>query len=218
MAETSRPEGRAALALSGAPSRAPSRVAALVLAAGLSSRMAPHNKLLLRDGNGEAMVARVVDAALASLVCGVWVVVGHQAERIAVALNKRDVRLVHARDYASGLAFSLSSGIAALPADVTAALVCLGDMPEVSSAVMNQILCAYEPVEGRSIVVPVHRGRRGNPVLWDRCFFPDIMALSGDRGARRLFERHAAHLCQVDVASGGVVRDFDTPDALIERI
>ena len=194
------------------------RVAALVLAAGLSSRMAPHNKLLLRDAAGKALVARVVDAALASRVSGVWVVLGHQAESVAAALDNRDVRLIYAPDYASGLAFSLRAGIAALPDEASAALVCLGDMPEVSSAVLNQIIGAYEPAEGRLIVVPVFRGQRGNPVLWDRRFFPGICALSGDCGARGLLARHSPHVSEVDVGSPGVVRDFDTPQSLVDLI
>ena len=192
-------------------------VAAVVLAAGLSRRrMAPQNKLLVTDATGKTMVARVVDAALASRACGVWVVVGHQAGLVKSALGGRDVRLVGAPDYASGLAASLASGIGALPSQVAAALICLADMPEVSGRQIDQIIGAYQPGAGRLIVVPVHGGRRGNPVLWDRRFFPEMLALSGDRGARALLLRHAAYVCEVDLGSVAVLRDFDTPEALAD--
>ena len=162
------------------------------------------------------MVARVVDAALASRACGVWVVVGHQAGLVGSALAGRDVRLVVAPGYASGLACSLASGIGALPGEVAAALICLADMPEVSTALIDQIILARDPGAKRLIVVPAHGGRRGNPVLWDRRFFPELLSLSGDRGARALLVRHAAHVCDVEVGSDAVLRDFDTPEALAE--
>lgn len=199
----------------GAPALGP-RVAAVVLAAGLSSRMAPYNKLLLTHEAGEAMVTRVVDAALASRACGVWVVVGHQAEQVISTLGGRDVRMVEAPAYASGLAYSLAGGIAALPGDIAAALICLADMPLVAAALLDTIIDAYEPRAGRLIIVPVHGGLRGNPVLWDRRFFPEICSLRGDQGARELLLRHAEHVCAVEVGSDAVLRDFDTPEALAD--
>ena len=185
-------------------------VAAVILAAGSSSRMAPRNKLLLTDPAGETMVARVADAVLASRICGVWVVVGHQAESVAVALGSRSVTLVHAPDHASGLAFSLARGIAALPADVQAALICLGDMPDISSSVIDRIIAAYQPDSDRHIVVPVHLGHRGNPVLWGRRYFPDILTLAGDRGARVLFDQYKAQICEIEVGSPSILKDVDT--------
>jgi molybdenum cofactor cytidylyltransferase len=189
-------------------------VAALVLAAGLSRRMAPHNKLLLADEAGQPMVARVVDAALASTAAATLVVLGHQGAQVAAALETRPVTLIHARDYETGLAASLRAGIAALPAEAAAVLVCLGDMPLVTPALLDQVIAAYDPDEGRLIVVPTHRGKRGNPVLWDRRFFPDMLALAGDTGARALLMRHAEHVAEIPVGSDAILRDFDTPEAM----
>ncbi|MEJ0047378.1 MAG: NTP transferase domain-containing protein [Rhodospirillales bacterium] len=93
-------------------------------------------------------------------------------------------------------------------------LVCLGDMPLVTPSLLNRLLEAYDPDEGRLIVVPTHQGKRGNPVVWDRRFFAEMAALTGDTGARALLLRHAEQVAEVEVESDAVLRDFDTPDLL----
>ena len=193
---------------------APRRIAGLVLAAGLSSRMAPANKLLAKGAGGETIVGRVADALVASKVETAIVVVGHAAEQVVAALAGRPVTFVQAPDYTAGLSASLRAGIAALPSDISAALVCLGDMPLVTPQLIDQVIDAYDPGEGRAIVVPTHRGKRGNPVLWDRRFFADILALTGDTGARALLMRHAEYVVEIEVGSEAVLTDFDTPEAL----
>jgi molybdenum cofactor cytidylyltransferase len=190
------------------------KVAAVVLAAGRSSRMAPRNKLLIDLAPGETMIARTVDHVLASDAAPVLVVLGHQGEAVRAALAGRDVRFVAAPDYAQGLAASLKAGIAAVPEEADAALVCLGDMPLVTPAMINRLLAAYDPDEDRCIVFPVHGGRQGNPILWDRRYFAEIMALSGDSGARYLLGQHLDAAAEVEMAADAVLRDFDTPEAL----
>ena len=189
-------------------------VAGIVLAAGRSSRMAPHNKLLVMDREGRAMVARVVDNLLASTARPVLVVLGHRADDVRAALAGRDVRFVPAPDYAAGLSASLRAGIAAVPPGAGAALVCLGDMPLVTGGMMQQVIAAYDPGEGRGIVAPTCLGKIGNPVLWGRRFFPDIAGLTGDMGARPLLERHQEHVALVELGDDAVLRDFDTVDSL----
>ena len=189
-------------------------VAALVLAAGESRRMAPRNKLLIPDASGRAMVARVVDAVLASRAAPVLVVLGHQADAVREALAGRPVQFVRAAEYAAGLSASLKAGLAALPAASSAVLVCLGDMPLVSAAVLDRLVAVYAPDQGRRVVVPSFAGKWGNPVLWDRSFFADILTLTGDVGARRLLDRHRASVTTVALTDDAVLRDFDTPEAL----
>jgi molybdenum cofactor cytidylyltransferase len=198
-----------------APAAAPGpRVAALILAAGLSRRMAPRNKLLLKDAGGRAMVARVADAVLASRAALVITVLGHQADLVAQALVGRDVTLVTAPDFAQGLSASLLAGLREVPGDADAVLVCLGDMPLVTAAQIDQLIAAYDPSQGRLVVVPSHGGQRGNPVLWDRRFFADMAALTGDAGARALLAKHAGSVVEVDAGSDAVLRDFDTAEAM----
>lgn len=190
-------------------------VAAIVLAAGASSRMAPRHKLLVEGPDGRTMVARVVDNILASKVRPILVVIGHRASEIRAALAGRDVRFVQAEHHAMGLAESLKAGLAALPEESVASLICLGDMPLVCGAAIDRIIAAYDPDEGRRIVVPTHDGVLGNPVLWDRAYIPDMMALTGDSGARSLLKRHMEAVAEVEMPDDAVLRDFDTPESLL---
>ncbi|MBI1206401.1 MAG: NTP transferase domain-containing protein [Azospirillum sp.] len=189
------------------------RIAALVLAAGRSTRMGGPNKLL-SPLDGIAMVARVVDAVLASSARPVVVVTGHQGEAVRAALAGRAVEFADNPQFAQGLSTSLKTGLAALPDDVDGVLVCLGDMPEVSAGVLDRLIAAYAPAEGRAICVPTFQGKRGNPVLWDRGFFGEIGALAGDVGARHLIGLHAEVVCEVAIDEAGVLADIDTPEAL----
>ena len=201
-------------ALSAAPAAVPSTIAAIVLAAGRSSRMVPQNKLLVPDRAGRPMVARVVDNLLSSAARPVIVVTGHRAEEVSAAVAGRPVQVVYAADYADGLSGSLRAGIAAVPATASAALVCLGDMPLVTGRMIERLIDAYDPDEGRSVVAPTCRGKIGNPILWDRRFFPDIAGLTGDVGARALLERHSEYVAQVEMGDDAVLRDFDTVESL----
>ncbi len=165
------------------------------------------------------MVGRVAAAVLASGAASAIVVTGHQSALIEQAV--RDIRVagrraafVHASGYAEGLSASLKTGIAALPATAEAVLICLGDMPLVSAGLIDRLLHAYEQAPKPAIIVPVCHGARGNPVLWHRAFFADFAGLTGDRGARALLDRHAAHVIEVETADDAVLRDFDTPDSL----
>ncbi len=194
------------------------RVTALVLAAGLSRRMAPRNKLLLPDAAGRAMVARTAAACCASRADEVLVVTGHQADQVERAIRAADlnrpIRFIACPDYAQGLSASLRAGIAAIGPSAQAALVCLGDMPLVTAAMLDRLIAAYDPAAGRRIVVPTCHGQRGNPVLWDRTFFPDIAALSGDSGARSLLRAHP--VTEVDIGHEAVLTDFDSWESLQE--
>ncbi|WP_372617665.1 NTP transferase domain-containing protein [Falsiroseomonas sp.] len=196
-----------------APRRA-RQVCALVLAAGRSRRMAPLNKLLVPDSKGVPMIARVVDNVLASHARPVIVVTGHERERIEEALAGRPVLFAHADDYAEGLSASLKAGLRAVPPEAEGMLVCLGDMPLVSGEMLDRLIGAFDPEEGRAIVQPTYRGKQGNPMLWSREFLADMLTISGDVGARHLAARNAERLVEVEMASDAVLRDFDTTEAL----
>jgi len=191
------------------------KIAALILAAGLSRRMGKANKLLA-EIDGAPMVARVADAALASRASHVLVVTGHEAERVGAALAGRKLGLVHNPDYAEGLASSLRRGLAALPGDVDGVLVCLGDMPRVTAVHMDRIIAAFNPLEGRAICVPTCRGKWGNPVLFDKRFFAEMKRLEGDAGARHLIGQHHEVVAEVEMADEAVLIDVDSPDKLLK--
>ena len=188
-------------------------VAAVVLAAGRSTRMGGPNKLLQSVG-GRALVRIAAETALASRASQVVVVTGHQAAEVEAALQGLSVIFVHNPDYAEGLSTSVRTGIAALPASVDAAVICLGDMPRVGPALIDRLIEAFDPSSGALIVLPSHRGQRGNPVLWARRFFEDLKALEGDTGARQILARHGDGVVEVPVADEGASFDVDTPEAL----
>jgi molybdenum cofactor cytidylyltransferase len=188
-------------------------VAALVLAAGQSRRMGARNKLL-EEVDGSVMVRRAAENVLTSQAGPVVVVTGHEAERVRAALSDLDVVFAHNPDYAEGLSTSLRAGLGKLDAAVDGALVCLGDMPQVGAEQLDALIAAFDPVEGRSICVPVVGGKRGNPVLWGAEFFAQMGGVAGDVGARHLIGENAEVLCEVPADGDGVLLDIDTPEAL----
>lgn len=199
------------------PLQAP-RVAVLVLAAGRSTRMGGPNKLLA-EADGAPLVVHAVKAALASQAVEVVVVLGHMAGEIRPAIEKAippksRVRFVTNPDFADGLSTSVRTGIAALGPTVDAAIVQLGDMPGVGAPLLDRLMAAFSPVEGRSICVPTVGGKRGNPVLWARRFFPEMGTLSGDSGAKHLIGEHADLVCEVEMTGEAAITDIDTPEAL----
>jgi molybdenum cofactor cytidylyltransferase len=203
-----RPQPRESLATDGNRN-----VAAVILAAGRSTRMGGPNKLLAELG-GRPLVRIVTEQALASKARGVIVVTGHQADEVQKALRGLKVTFVHNPDFAEGLAGSVKAGIAAVPADADGAVICLGDMPLISAQLIDRLIEAFAPDRGNLITVPVSDGRRGNPVLWSRRFFNELMTLEGDIGARHLIARHGEAVAEVPVDGHGAFLDIDTPQAL----
>jgi molybdenum cofactor cytidylyltransferase len=190
------------------------RIAGLVLAAGRSTRMGGPNKLL-EEINGRALVRIATEQVLASGARPVIIVNGHQRERVERALAGLAVTFVHNPDFAEGLSTSLKAGIAAVPEDADGAIVCLGDMPQVSARLIDRLIAAFDPERGALVVIPTIEGKRGNPVLWSRRFFNDLMALEGDVGARHLIGGYAEAVAEVPVEDAAALIDVDTPEALL---
>jgi len=189
------------------------RVAAILLAAGRSTRMGAINKLIVQIG-GKPLVRIAAEQALASQAGPVIVVTGHQREKVENALKGLNVRFVHNQDYAEGLGTSLRVGIGAVPEGADGAIVCLGDMPQVDAPLIDTLLDAFDPESGAFIIVPTIDGHRGNPVVWARRFFPDLMAIGGDFGARYLIGNYAEAVVEVPVAGEAALTDVDTPESL----
>jgi molybdenum cofactor cytidylyltransferase len=188
-------------------------IAALVLAAGRSSRMGTINKLLIGI-DGKPMVRHVVAAVQDSGLSPIVVVTGHQHDQVAAALAGMPVTLVHNPDFAEGQSTSLRAGVAALPPDIDGVLIGLGDMPQVSTADIERLLGAFNPVEGRSIIVPTRHGKRGNPILWAKRFLAEMRQVAGDVGARHIITAYPEAVTEVEMPGDGVLTDIDTPQAL----
>lgn len=193
--------------------RTSARVAAVVLAAGQSSRMGASNKLLV-PVRGVPMVTQVVNAALASRCASVTVVTGYEAARVREALAGKAVTFAHNPDFAQGLSASLQRGLRALREDVGGAIVLLADMPRITAAHLDALIAEFETQTG--IIVPTLAGRRGNPVLWPRRFFAEMRSISGDTGARALIDLHRDETRSVELCDDAIFFDVDTPAELAE--
>lgn len=183
-------------------------VAAIVLAAGSSSRMGERNKLLeLIDGN--PMVACVAETALESgAVCPVIVVAGFEANRVADVLQGLDVTIVNNKHFEHGLSTSLRIGLEALPPDCDGALILLGDMPLIEASDIATLIAAAK--DRNAICIPVAKAKMGNPVLWGAAYFPEMMQLTGDSGAKQLLAKHPDSIVEVPIASDRIFTDIDT--------
>jgi len=172
------------------------RTVAVVLAAGASTRFG-QPKLLLPWGE-TTLLGQVVDRALAAEgIDEVIVVVGCEGERVAAAVRDRPVRIVVNEAWVEGQGSSVRTGLAALPAGVSAALFLLADQPEVTAEVIEALVRRHRQTLA-PIVAPNYRGQRGNPVLFDRSIFAELAALHGDVGGRALIERFRQQMESVD--------------------
>jgi len=187
-----------------------SPIAGILLAAGLSSRAGPRNKLLAPMG-GMPMIRCSAENLLASRAAPVIIVTGHQRQAVEQALAGLDAALIHNPDYAEGMASSLSSGLSAVPESAAGALIGLGDMPDVLPATMAALIDAFDPDAERQICRPAYQGRYGNPVLFSRGFFAAMAAIDGDRGAKDIVNSHEDWVVDVPVTDPGILVDYDNP-------
>lgn len=183
--------------------------AALILAAGSSRRMGPANKLLLPLA-GRPLIRHVLEAVQASRVERICVVLGHEAAAVRAVLEPRAapcVEFVTNTDYRGGLSSSLRCGLRRLGDGFAGVAVCLGDMPRITACIIDALCDGLVP--GDYAVVPVRAGQWGNPALLSAEATRDAGMLTGDRGARALLRRHAAHVREVPVSSDAILRDID---------
>jgi len=171
------------------------------------------NKLLV-ELNGKSLIAHAVDAALGSRARPIIVVTGHQSDAVRAALDDQHIIIVHNPDYGEGLSSSLRTGLAALPPDATGVVVCLGDMPGITPDLIDRLIDRFVAEHSSGIVVPVHHGRRGNPVLWAQRFFSALGQLTGDTGGKQMIGAEPGAVCEMHVDHDGVLVDIDTPAAL----
>ena len=185
------------------------RIAAIILAAGSASRMGQPKQLL--DWGGRPLVRVVAEHALEARLDHVLVVVGAASDAVAAALADMPIELIQNPAFAEGQSTSLRAGIAALTSDVSAALVLLGDQPFVSPEIISRIVDEWR-ASGGTIVAPVYRGQRGNPVLFAKEVFGELLAIEGDRGARAILATHPGRVRTVAFDDDRPLADIDTPE------
>jgi len=184
-------------------------ICAIVLAAGLSSRMGVQ-KLLLPFG-GKTVIGHIVDQLLASTVGEVHVVVGHQAERISAELSGREVSIVNNPNYKSGMLSSVRCGLRNMPEKCRAVMVVLGDQPSNTTELIDQMLQSFTATE-KSILVPLYKGKRGHPILIRSLYRDEILTQYGDVGLRGLLHNHSEDIFELAVSTASVLSDMDCPE------
>jgi molybdenum cofactor cytidylyltransferase len=184
-------------------------IAAIVLAAGASTRMR-RQKLLLPMGDGRPLVRLAVEQVLAAGVDDAVVVLGREAEAVALALAGLPVRTVVNPRFAEGQATSLRAGLDALRPGTEGAVIALGDQPLPDPTIIRRLVATFR-ASGRPVVVPVYRDGRGNPVLFAVALFDELRAVTGDRGGRGVIARDPTRVAEVPV-DAPMPADIDTPE------
>jgi molybdenum cofactor cytidylyltransferase len=185
-------------------------LSAIVLAAGMSTRMG-QNKLLL-DFKDKPLIAHAVDTLLASEIDEVVVVLGNEADKVQEKLRGRPVRLVENPDFRDGLSTSVQAGVNAVSRQADGIMVYLADLPLLEPADVNRILRAFAHAKAvrKSIVIPFFDGQRGNPVLLDSSYREEILGVVGDIGCKGVIKRYPDQVFVVEMESDHVIRDMDT--------
>lgn len=183
--------------------------AIIILAAGSSSRMNQPKQLL--QVNGKTLLRHTIDEALALLPSSVYVVTGANAERITTELDLSSVQICHNPDWQKGMSSSIRSGLQALlhrqPA-VSGCIISVCDQPLISTAIFEALISIHRTASSR-IVASEYRGTTGVPALFGKEFFPELMQLSGQEGAKKLLKIHHQHVVSVPFSGGEI--DIDTP-------
>lgn len=190
-----------------------SDVATLILAAGQGSRFGAEPKLLA-SFHGKPIIRHVAEAAVGSSARRVIVVTGHRAQEVEQAVFRLAVSIVHNPSFSEGLSTSLKAGFAALPPEARGVVVLLGDMPLVTTDLLDGLIAAWRKQKPFALV-PTLDGRRGNPVVLSRDAAPMIASLSGDTGAS-LILRGRSDVLEWPVDDPAILQDIDTPGMLRE--
>jgi molybdenum cofactor cytidylyltransferase len=185
-------------------------LAAVLLAAGASTRFGPENKLLVQF-NGRALVRGVAEELLRSGLAEVVAVTGCDEARIKDALSGLPLRFAANQDWQLGMGSSIAAGVGALGEDVAAAFIVPGDMPLLSTDLLRTLAAAFDGREDGPIVYPATpEGAQRNPVLWPQRYFAELAALSGPEGGKALLAKHAADSVFVVVDNVSLFADVDT--------
>jgi len=200
--------------------------AAIILAAGSSSRMGGGRHKLLLPLNDRPVLAHVIDATLASQARPILLVLGHQADQVRLQINPYtihpDITLIDNTVYLQGMSTSMHIGLQKLISSdykkaqssyqVDSVLILLGDQPMITPLVINTLIAKYRET-GKRIVAPLYGGKRGSPVLFDMSLFPELLEVTGDEGGRTVLEHHRQEVELVEMGDAQANYDVDTWEA-----
>jgi len=184
-------------------------IAGIVLAAGGSTRMGQKNKLILHV-NGMSIISSTVGAAVESSLDPVRVVLGNDSNTVKRELINYPVSFIHNNNWMEGMATSIVSGMENLDSD--GIMFILGDMPFISSKIINQLVQQFD---SNKIIVPFNNGERGNPVIFPSHLFSELKKISGDRGAKPLIQKYNEDVKEVPIQSKAIFQDIDDREELM---
>lgn len=188
---------------------------AIVLAAGLSSRMGTQ-KLLL-PFKGKTIVENVVENILNSGIKQVLVVLGADQAELAGVLKSWPVKTVWNENFQEGMHTSVISGVKALPENASAVLIYLGDQPFIPEHVSVKVFEAWRN-SGKGIVLPLFEGKRGHPPLYDLKYRDELSNLDPQAGLRSLAQKFPEDIFEVETFCPKIVRDIDTREAYLREL
>ena len=184
-------------------------ISSILLAAGLSKRMDGENKLT-KELRGIPLIKLSVKNILASSIDELIVVLGHQKEIIEKLIDKNEkIKFVFNKDFESGMASSIKTGIDNLSDKTEAFFICLGDMPMVNHDIYNQLI---ESKDNKEIIVPTYKGQQGNPVLFNKSMKAKVIDISGDIGAKKILELNKDKILNLDINDQSITKSFNTQD------
>lgn len=187
-------------------------VSAVLLAAGASSRFGENNKLLA-DVAGMPLIRHVALALTKARLKEIVVVVQSGSSDVREALDGLNVHCCESPQSTMGMAHSIRAGISALGPDANCAMIVLGDMPGLTTQLIEQLVSAFESAEFKKIIYPIDQaGKQGHPVIWPKAYFSELMRLNGDRGAKELLQSHADQTITIMTREHSAFTDIDTPE------
>ena len=194
----------------------PANVAAIVLAAGKSSRMEGRNKLLENIAE-QPILGHVLSALTSSQVDRCVLVTGHQAELVKQCANQYKIEFVHNEHPELGISSSIKAGLAFLGKEHDAVLIVLADMPDISSTIIDTLIASFNSERDAGICIPTFKGQRGNPVLWSSSFFSKLLNVEGDLGGKQIIFQCEEAVCECEVDSNAIHEDIDDLSELNQR-
>ena len=187
-------------------------ISAILLAAGQSKRMNGENKLT-KEIQGIPVIKLSVKNILASSINELIIVLGHQKEIVEKRIDKNEkIKFVFNKNFESGMASSIKTGLNNLSEKTEAFFICLGDMPMVNSDIYNQLI---QSKNNKEIIVPTYKGQQGNPILFSKSIKEKIMTIQGDVGAKKILELNKNKILNVEVGNQSIRKDFNTKDDFI---
>lgn len=188
---------------------------AIILAAGESKRMGSP-KMLLPIGE-TTIIEQTIDNVLHSMVGDILVVLGAGHAKIRESIAERPVKYCINDDYKKGMLSSVKCGLISLPQDFDTVLFYPGDQPLISPAITDMLISAYRN-SSRGIIIPVHNGRRGHPLLVGSRYRNEIMLLDNNEGLKGLAQKFPEDVLEVEVGTPDILTDIDTQDDYLKLI